>query len=387
MPADFQQEDEQADAEDHQQGTREKEQYDAGNARNPGNSPGCTTCPRGDRAGEEFDAESQHGHEDESAEHDDSRVRVAGRPPVADDSDYRQEGAGNHRDDAPDDAGDQQHDGDGESDLYHVHIFGRIGKWGFRLTRTVTPDAFAGTGMTERAVVVGASSGIGRALAHELAGEGYEVGLTARRTELLKELGEELPTKAYVATMDVAETDEAIDRFERLVEAMGGVDLVVLSAAVGELNDDLDWPPERETVDVNVRGFAGLAVAAMAHFEQRGAGHLVGISSVAGNFGNAGAPAYNASKAFVSRYLEGLRYRAANSEADVTVTTIEPGFVDTDLALGEDQFWMASPETAARQIRQAIDRKRTHAYVTRRWRAVAWLLRALPESVLKRLFA
>lgn len=240
--------------------------------------------------------------------------------------------------------------------------------------------------MTERAVVVGASSGIGRALAHELAGEGYEVGLTARRTELLKELGEELPTKAYVATMDVAETDEAIDRFERLVEAMGGVDLVVLSAAVGD-SDDLDWPPERETVDVNVRGFAGLAVAAMAHFEERDGGHLVGISSVAGNFGNAGAPAYNASKAFVSRYLEGLRYRAANGEADVTVTTIEPGFVDTDLALGEDQFWMASPETAARQIRQAIDRKRTHAYVTRRWRAVAWLLRALPESVLKRLFA
>ncbi len=217
--------------------------------------------------------------------------------------------------------------------------------------------------------------------------EGYEVELTARRTELLKELAEELPTKACVATMDVARTDESIDRFERLVEAMGSVDLVVLSAAVGDLNDDLDWPPERDTVGINVRGFTGLAVAAMSHFEECGTGHLVGISSVAGRFGNASAPAYNASKAFVSRYLEGLRYRAASSEADVMVTTIEPRFVDTELALGEDQFWMASPEIGASQIRRAIDRKRTHVYVTRRWRLVAWVMRALPEPVLKRLFA
>lgn len=241
--------------------------------------------------------------------------------------------------------------------------------------------------MTHSAVIVGASSGIGRALAHELADDGYEVGLAARRTELLKTLGEELPTKSYVAAMDVTETDTAVERFERLVDAMGGVDLVVLSAGVGSMNDELDWEPERQTIDVNVRGFAALAVAAIAHFERQGAGHLVGISSVASRFGNAAAPAYNASKAFVSTYLEGLRYRAANGDAEITVTTIEPGFVDTEMAMGENLFWMASTETAARQIHRAIETRRSHAYVTRRWRLVSWFMRSLPESVLRRLFA
>lgn len=99
-------------------------------------------------------------------------------------------------------------------------------------------------------------------------GEAYGVELTTGWTELLKELAEELPTKACVATIDVARTDESIDRFERLFEAMGSVDLVVLSAAVGDLNDNLDWPPERDTVGINVRGFTALAVAAMNHFEE-----------------------------------------------------------------------------------------------------------------------
>ncbi|MFC4246288.1 SDR family NAD(P)-dependent oxidoreductase [Natribaculum luteum] len=238
--------------------------------------------------------------------------------------------------------------------------------------------------MADGAIVVGASSGIGEALARELAADGYEVGLTARRTERLKEIGAELPTKAYVATMDVTDADRAREAFDDLVDAMQSVDLVVISAAVGHLNHDLEWEPERETIDVNVRGFAAIATAAMTHFDDRGTGHLVGISSVAAVFGNGGAPAYNASKAFVSTYLEGLRHRQAGRKGDVTITTVEPGFVDTDLAMGE--FWMCSPETAARQILRAVDRGRDHVYVTRRWRLVAWLLKALPERALQRLF-
>lgn len=250
--------------------------------------------------------------------------------------------------------------------------------------------------MTRGAIVVGASSGIGAALARELTEDGYEVGLCARRTERLKELGAELPAKAYVARMDVTETEDAREAFVELTEAMGGVDLVVLSAGVGHENRDLEWEPERETIDVNARGFAALATAALDHFEGDGDhegsseerdGHLVGLSSVAAIFGNAGAPAYNASKAFVSTYLEGLRHRQAGREADVTITTVEPGFVDTEMAMGENPFWMSSPETAAAQIARAIREERNHVYVTRRWRLVAWLLKAMPERALRRRFS
>ncbi|WP_207587879.1 SDR family NAD(P)-dependent oxidoreductase [Halomontanus rarus] len=243
--------------------------------------------------------------------------------------------------------------------------------------------------MTDRAIIVGASSGIGEALARELADAGYEVGLAARRTERLKAIGASLPTKAYVATMDVTDTDDARRGFRELTDAMGDVSLVVLSAGVGHVNHDLEWEPERETIDVNVRGFTALATAAIEYFESRPSadGHLVGLSSVAALFGNGGAPAYNASKAFVSTYLEGLRHRQASRETEVTITTVEPGFVDTAMAMGDDDelFWMASPETAAAQIARAIRRERDHVYVTRRWRLVAWLLKAMPEPVVRRL--
>jgi len=245
---------------------------------------------------------------------------------------------------------------------------------------------------TRGAIIVGASSGIGEALARALAEEGYEIGLTARRTERMKEIGSELPTRSYVATMDVTDTEDAREGFFELAEAMGSVDLVVFSAGVGPYNPKLEWETERQTVDVNVRGFVALATAAMEYFETAGRddhaserdGHLVGISSVAAHFGGSGVQAYCASKAFVSTYLEGLRARQRGAESDVTITTVEPGYVDTELSMGE--FWEASTETAANQIVRAIRKEKNHVYVTRRWRLVAWFMKAMPNAVLRRVF-
>jgi short-subunit dehydrogenase len=246
--------------------------------------------------------------------------------------------------------------------------------------------------MTEQrgAIVIGASSGIGEALSRRLAADGYEVGLAARRTDRMRRIGAELPTEAYVATMDVTEVEDAREGFFDLADAMPSVDLVVLSAGVAPVNRDLEWEPERQTIDVNVRGFTALATAAMDYFESQpdhaggSDGHLVGISSVAAHAGMGDVQAYNASKAYVSRYLEGLRHRQTRREGDVTITTIEPGYVDTDLSLGS--FWECSPETAANRIARAIEKRRTHAYVTRRWRLVAWALEVLPEGLRRRLF-
>lgn len=241
--------------------------------------------------------------------------------------------------------------------------------------------------MTDRAIIVGASSGIGAALARELADAGYETGLAARRLDRLKALGEELPTRTSVAKIDVSDPEEAMDRLRRLIDATGGVDLVVLNAGVGEGNADLDWEPERRTIDVNVWGFAAAANAAMDHFEERGEGHLVGVSSVAAAFANGGAPGYNASKAWVSNYLDGLRYRVEGRDADVAVTDVRPGYVDTEMATGGSRFWEVSPERAARGIRRAIRRRKRRAYVPRRWRAVAWMLKVLPDAAFRRLFS
>lgn len=238
--------------------------------------------------------------------------------------------------------------------------------------------------MTERAMVIGASSGIGEALARKLASEGYEVGLTARSIDRLREIAEELPTPSYVARMDVTETDESRETFRELAEAMGSVDVAVLNAGIGPANRDLDWEPERETIDTNVRGFTALAVEAMDYFQTQGHGQLVGTSSVAAYVGSSDIPAYYASKSFVSNYLDGLRYKTRHLDADITVTTVEPGFVDTDLAGGE--FWMCSPETAAELMYTAIEKKKRHQFVSRRWRLVALVLTLLPDAVKRRLF-
>ena len=238
--------------------------------------------------------------------------------------------------------------------------------------------------MTRKAIVIGASSGIGEALVRKLAEEGYEVGLTARSLDRLQTIADELPTPSYIARMDVTETDSARDSFTELANAMGAVDVVVVNAGIGPDNPELAWERERDTIDTNVRGFTALAVAAMEYFEEQGGGQLVGTSSVAAYIGSSRVPAYYASKAYVSNYLDGLRYRARDLDADITVTTVEPGFVDTDLAGGE--FWMCSTETAADLIYEAIAEKKRHQFVSRRWRFVALALGLMPDALKRRLF-
>jgi short-subunit dehydrogenase len=231
------------------------------------------------------------------------------------------------------------------------------------------------------AIVIGASSGIGRALAIILSKDGYRVGLVARRTDLLNDLQSALPGPCIARTTDVSHPELAMPLVQELVDEFGDVELFVIAAGTGVDNAALDWEPERETIAVNVLGFAAMVNLAVAHLEKRGAGHLVGISSLAALRGIGGAPAYAASKAFVSNYLQGIRYRLKKMNLPIVVTEVQPGFVETRLSKPEDRFWAASPETAAAHIAAAIRAKREHAYVTRRWRLIAWLLRAVPDAL------
>jgi short-subunit dehydrogenase len=233
----------------------------------------------------------------------------------------------------------------------------------------------------KKAVIIGASSGIGRELALVLSRHGYSVCATARRINLLESLGSDLSPGFLVRKMDVTDTASSIETFKAISTDLGRIDLVVISAGTGLVDEDLPWANDKETIAVNVTGFTAIANTAYHQFRQQGLGHLVGISSLSALRGGAAAPAYNASKAFVSSYLQGLRQKIAKLGIPVYVTDIRPGFVDTAMAKGEGLFWVQSPQLAAEQIYRAIQKKRNVAYITKRWRLVAWLLKVLPDAI------
>jgi short-subunit dehydrogenase len=235
------------------------------------------------------------------------------------------------------------------------------------------------------AIIVGASSGIGEALARQLHKEGWSLGLLARREERLAAIAADLKDHIMVSYADVSKSD-CSDRFEMMLEALGGVDLVIISAGAGHLNFQHDILLDQETAAVNVSGFMAIAVAAFRHFERRGQGHLAAITSVASLRGSAAATAYAASKAFQSVYLDGLRDFARLKKLEITVTELQPGFVDTGMMKTETpmsplirRLIVSDPTTAARQMLRAISRKKKHAYITKRYTVIAWLLKLFPR--------
>jgi len=237
----------------------------------------------------------------------------------------------------------------------------------------------------KKAIVIGASSGIGRELSKILYRNHYSIGIMARRIDLLLELRNEVSSDVLVEKIDVSATDSAIEILTNFIKKMGGVDLLVICAGTGYLNDELDWTLENETIKTNVTGFAAIANVAVKHFIKKGSGHLVGISSIAALRGGREAPAYNASKAFESNYLEGLRQKIGKLGLPITITDIKPGFVKTAMAMGDGIFWAADADKAAEQIYNAIKRRKSEAYITRRWRLVAWLIKLLPGFIYKKL--
>lgn len=238
-----------------------------------------------------------------------------------------------------------------------------------------------------KAIIIGATSGIGEALAKELAAKGFELGLTGRRTELLNNLKEELQTKTkvWIQTMDVTHTDEARADFTTLANNMGGnIDWVIINAGVGSYAND--WQVEVNTIATNVTGFTAIANAAFALFMQQKGGHIAGISSVAAVRGGFHSPVYNASKAFISSYMEGLRLLSERKGYNIAITDIRPGFVKTPMTeKNKGMFWVTPVDKAAKQIVSAIAAKRKVAYISKRWQIVAWIVRHLPDSIYRKM--
>lgn len=230
----------------------------------------------------------------------------------------------------------------------------------------------------KKVIIVGASSGIGWDLAKVFSNNGYEVGITARRLDFLENLQKELPNKSYLRKMDVGDPSAARLILAELVEEMGGLDIIVLNAGIGDSKPS--WELEQQIIMVNIAGFTALGNWAVEYFEAKGGGQIVGISSVASVRGTHIATVYSASKAYISSYMEGLQQRSNRKRQGITVTDIRPGFVATPMTQeNKGMFWVATPQKAARQIYNAILNKRRVVYITRRWWLVAQLIKCIPD--------
>lgn len=229
----------------------------------------------------------------------------------------------------------------------------------------------------KKIIIIGASSGIGRELALIYAKNGHKVGVCGRRLELLCQLRDQYPQNMEVAELDITKEDAGIV-LGKLIEKTGGMDVLIIPAGVGFINPSLDAKIEQQTIDVNVAGFTNAVISGYAFFAKQRHGHIVGISSIAAIRGLHECPAYSASKAYELNYLEGIRKKALKENSNIKVTTVIPGFVDTQMAQGDGLFWVAPVPKAARQIVNAVEKKKSIVYVTRRWGIIAWLLKILP---------
>lgn len=237
----------------------------------------------------------------------------------------------------------------------------------------------------KKTIIIGATSGIGKGLAKKFADKNFKVGITGRRTELLDELKSQKPDSFYTKTFDITDINTIVENLETLTKQLGGLDLLIISSGVGDLNEKLDYEIEKRTIETNVTGFTCVANWAFNYFENQKAGHLVAISSVGGLRGSRIAPAYNATKAYQINYLEGLRQKATKLKSNIFVTDLRPGFVDTAMAKGEGQFWIASVDKATNQIFDAIKKKKKIVYITRRWKFIGAILKRIPRQIYDRM--
>ncbi|VAW25444.1 3-oxoacyl-[acyl-carrier protein] reductase [hydrothermal vent metagenome] len=235
----------------------------------------------------------------------------------------------------------------------------------------------------KNALIIGATSGIGKELAKLLVADNYKVVITGRREKLLQQIKETNPDKYVVKVQDVTDLRSSEELFSELENDLKTIDLIVFSSGVGNPNYELEWDKELPTLQTNVIAATKIYGLAYNLFRKQGYGHLVGISSIASIRGNRHVPAYFASKAFQANYLESLWMKGKRSKADIVVTDIQPGFVDTSMAIGKT-FWMSTTEKATKQIYSAIKKKKKKAYITKRWRLIALLLKNIPSVLLQK---
>lgn len=242
-------------------------------------------------------------------------------------------------------------------------------------------------------LILGANSGIARALCHRLAARKYRLILAARRTEELETQAADLRIRHGIEVtcqpFDALDFDGHAAFFERCVQmSAGGLEGVVLAygSMLPQATTQTDLAAARQVLDANFTSPVALLSLAANHMEPRHRGWIAAISSVAGDRGRQSNYTYGAAKAGFSCWLQGLRNRLFHH--GVHVLTIKPGFVDTPMThglLNPKSPLVATPDKVARDIDRAIHRRRNILYTPWFWRGILTIIATIPEALFKRL--
>jgi len=247
------------------------------------------------------------------------------------------------------------------------------------MTQSTTP---------KNAIITGASSGIGHALARELARRGYGLGITARRADALEELAGEIGkdpgaggASVEVRRLDVQDSEAVRTTIHELAATMGGVGTVVVNAGIA-INRQIasgNFERDESTIRTNLIGAMATIDAAAEVMKAARAGQIVVISSVAAYRGLPGNAAYSASKAGIAAYAEAAR--AELRRYGVQVTTLFPGFIDTPLNRSlKSRPFLISVEAGAKQIADLVERGvRSSTVPVWPWTAIGYVMRGVPD--------
>ena len=231
-----------------------------------------------------------------------------------------------------------------------------------------------------KAIIVGASSGIGLEVARLFIQRGWTVGVAARRLDLLQTIG-----AADVEQVDVTSAD-APEKLMQLVDRLGGMDLFFYASGIGKQNRELTPDIELATVETNGLGFTRMIGCAYRYFAQQGRGHIAAITSIAGTKGLGPAPAYSATKAMQNVYLQALEQQANARKLDIRFTDVRPGFVDTALLSGTFHYpMMLKPQAVAREIVIAIEHHKHICVIDWKYRILTAVWRRIPRCIWRRI--
>ncbi|WP_462389186.1 SDR family NAD(P)-dependent oxidoreductase [Phocaeicola coprocola] len=238
---------------------------------------------------------------------------------------------------------------------------------------------------TRRAVIIGATSGIGYEVAQLLLAEGWYLGIAGRRRENLLEFQKKSPDRIKICALDIRK-EGAENELEKLIGELGGMDLFLQSSGIGFQNFELSPDIELNTLETNGTGFVRMVGYAFRYFRQQGKGHITVISSIAGTKGLGIAPAYSATKRFQNTYIDALEQLSRMHHLHISFTDIRPGFVATGLLNdGKHYPMLMSPKTVAAHIVRAIHRKQRIAVIDWRYRLLVFFWKLIPAVIWKRM--